>query len=92
MPTQKERIATLEQQNLDAETGRKEVRQDIKDIRKDVSELKVGQNKAQTTLDLLVTNGRGKPVALMDKAKAVGTPLISGGGFVAILMLLLDRL
>ena len=91
MPTLKERVATLEQQNLDTETGRKEVRQDIKDIRADVTDLKVGQEKAQTTLDLLVTNGHQKPVTVVDKAKGAAIPIGGTGGVIGLVWFLLEK-
>ena len=39
-----------------------------------------------------VSCANGKPIALLDKAKAMGAPAISGGGVIAVLLLLLDRL
>ena len=85
MATLKERLAALETENDAAKPLHVQ-------FGKDIVDLKDRTARIETKVDRLLENGSQKPVALMDKAKAVGTPLISGGGFVAILMLLLDRL
>lgn len=48
--------------------------------------------RIETKVDRLLENDREKPVTLANRAKAVGAPAVGGGGVIAVLLLLLERL
>ena len=77
-----ERLATLEAENDAAKPMHAQFQADI-------SELKVGVAKIQTTMEILVTNGHQK---WSERAKASIVPLGSGGGLMGLAWLLLEKL
>ena len=78
-----ERLAVIEEQNRVATPLHNQ-------FGKDIAELKAGQVEIQTTLKLLVTNGHTK--AWTERIKSYGVPATSGGGLIAVLMLILEKL
>ena len=85
MVTLKERVATLEAENEAAKPLHERFQDNFDDLNDRTARI-------ETKVDRILENGVRKPVAWSERVKSTAVPAVSGGGLIAVLLVLLERL